>query len=183
MTGLDFRGEAVGDVYVPHDLSRPMTGRNRFELGSHGYDWKRRLRSRMCGGGELIRQLEQQDGGLEILWQPVLNRWVLYRVIKRGGCDGLDVLSAVLVLQDRLGRPKEPGLWIVRLLRKSDRKHDGATNDKEATAICAKQASDAHTQLEAESSRRTREMAGHAAKNIVDYAFREKKHITLRSAK
>lgn len=86
-----------------------------------------------------LRALNRFDPGLECYWHPILGRWLLYRVTSRGASRAADVLTKELLLQGPLGEPREPGWWLIDMLRRLDKTRGGSIHHERATKLWIEQ--------------------------------------------
>ena len=118
MNARAIMGSAVREGGWP--LAEPMPEGQRWELRPCADDWQDRLKRRLNGGNLLVQALQGKDKRLELVYQPVLERWVLYRVRRYGAVPSEDELVFVHICQGLEGEAWEPGLWLIRWLDRYD---------------------------------------------------------------
>lgn len=75
--------------------------------------------------GGFLRALKRYDSALELYWHPVRHRWILYRVVRRGVVPSEDTLAKEWEIVGKGGCYREPGLWLLDWMRKSDMTRNG----------------------------------------------------------
>lgn len=114
-------------------------------------------------GKAFLGALARKDRDLEIHYLRGINRWVLYRVTRRGGCAAGDTLIKEFALQGPNGERREPGWWLIEVLQRFDKTEGGTVDPARADALYLQHLDE---ELAGEEARK-----GRADKRIaVDYA-------------
>jgi hypothetical protein len=83
-------------------------------------------RAKACANAAFLRSLYRQDPDLEVFWHPVLNFWVLYRVVRRGVVPADDLLLKELPVCGPRGEYRPLGQWLLDWLRENDLTRSGS---------------------------------------------------------
>lgn len=75
-----------------------------------------------------LRELYRLDPGLELHWVHGINKWVLYRLSRRGVVPGEDVLTKEVEVRGPRGEYRDVGQWVIDFLRKHDKTRNGAVD-------------------------------------------------------
>lgn len=67
-----------------------------------------------------LRSLSSLHPDLELLWIPQIERWTLYKVIRKGDTADGDRMLKVFDLIGPNGEAREPGAWLIDKLRHLD---------------------------------------------------------------
>lgn len=73
-----------------------------------------------------LRDLKHLDPGLELHFIPGFNRWVLYRLARRGIIPSEDRMVKELEVKGPNGEFREPGQWLLDWLRRHDKTRNGS---------------------------------------------------------
>lgn len=73
-----------------------------------------------------LRELHRVDSGIELHWIPSINRWVLYRLVRRGVIPSEDQMLKEVEVRGPRGEFRSPGQWLIDLLRSYDKTRNGS---------------------------------------------------------
>lgn len=98
--------------------------------------WRHQLAEAVPPGHQpskaLLRALSRIDPNLELYWHPIRTRWILYRVVRRGGVPCEDRLVKEAELTGLNGEYREPGWWLIDLLQRWDKTQGGSIDPHQA---------------------------------------------------
>jgi hypothetical protein len=123
-------------------------------------------------GRDFLRRLREYDKDLNIIWQPVYERWVAYRVKEYGINRGYDLLTYQFTLQGSDGSAYRPGEWVLYRMRQRDSWRETG-GDRKKAVLRHRQAVKEAKDYQAKAQRKERRaIATEAAKSISKYAVR-----------
>ena len=80
---------------------------------------------------EFLRRLAEFDKEVELYWHPLAERWVLYRV-RRKGCASDDVMIHEATIKTPGGNFKPPSFWLIDQLKEWDKTKQGKYDIRQA---------------------------------------------------
>ena len=85
------------------------------------------------GGGKsgtlsrsFLRELSRVDPGVELHWVQSIERWVLYRLVRRGVIPSEDQMLKEVEIRGRHGEYRGPGAWLIDWMRANDKTRNGS---------------------------------------------------------
>ena len=113
------------EVLSARGSARALTRCRRSQLPESGFP---------AGGPPLafLRALSAQDRDLEPYWHPIRERWVLYRVVRKGVVPSEDVMMKEFEVVGPRGEYRPLGMWLIDWLRLNDKTEGGAIDPTQA---------------------------------------------------
>lgn len=79
-----------------------------------------------------LRALRGFDPGLELYFNPVRQKWILYRLLKRAPAPSEDVLLKEFEITGPHGEYRQPSWWLLDQLRRLDKTRGGTVDPHQA---------------------------------------------------
>lgn len=126
-----------------------------------------------------LRALKRFDSQLELYWHPRVGRWVLYRVVHRGGASSDDQLIKEFTIADESGGYRLPSWWLIDHLRALDKTKQGTIDPQQADrAFYQKLEHDSDEKANAIERERS-EAAADAANELRTYSIKERRSLQV----
>lgn len=118
-----------------------------------------------------LRELRRMDPGLEVIWVPGRDRWVLYRVKHRAAVPSEDQLVKEFEIVGLHGEYREPGWWLIDLLREYDKTCGGAIDPKVADHFYISRLKRLNQEAQERQEKKNADLSRGVAEEMYDFAL------------
>jgi hypothetical protein len=130
-----------------------------------------------------LRVLRRQDRDLEAYWHPIRERWILYRVVRRGAVPCEDVLLKELEVSGPHGEYRPLGMWLIDWLRQNDKTAGGSVDPLQANRAAIRKMEEDDKSLEKEKEKTEDAMCSQFGRDCETHVVRGRKSTVMPKAR
>jgi hypothetical protein len=124
-----------------------------------------------------LQELRAIDRDIELVWNPLLERWLLYRIARHAASPSDDQLVKEAMLTGPHGEYRPPGRWLLDWLRAHDKTRGGSIDPSLANRHNLQKLDEQAKEQDERIDRQMAPLAEHTAEEIFTHAVANRRSL------